>query len=37
MPASPADSAIYRDLLGDPEIAALFTDSAELRRWYGLS
>ncbi len=31
MPASPADSAIYRDLLGDPEIAALFTDSAELR------
>lgn len=31
MPASPADSAIYRDLLGDAETAALFTDSAEIR------
>lgn len=31
MPASPADSAIYRSLLGDEETAALFTDSAEVR------
>ncbi len=31
MPAAPADSAIYRDLLGDAETAALFTDSAEVR------
>lgn len=31
MPAAPADSAIYKDLLGDPETAALFSDSAELR------
>jgi 3-carboxy-cis,cis-muconate cycloisomerase len=31
MPASPADSAIYRKLLGDEEVAALFTDSAETR------
>lgn len=31
MPAAPADSAIYRDLMGDAETAALFTDSAELR------
>ncbi len=31
MPASPLDSLLYRDLLGDPEIARLFTDSAELR------
>lgn len=31
MPASPLDSAIYRDLLGDPEVARLFTDSAEVR------
>ena len=31
MPASPADSALYRDLFSDPEAQALFTDSAELR------
>jgi 3-carboxy-cis,cis-muconate cycloisomerase len=31
MPATPADSAIYRDLLGDAETAALFSDSAEIR------
>lgn len=31
MPAAPADSAIYRDLLGDAETAALFTDNAEVR------
>lgn len=31
MPAAPADSAIYRELLGDAETAALFTDSAEVR------
>lgn len=31
MPAAPADSAIYRDLFGDAETAALFTDSAEVR------
>ncbi|MFN4154456.1 MAG: lyase family protein [Paracoccaceae bacterium] len=31
MPASPADSALYRRLLGDDETAALFTDSAEVR------
>lgn len=31
MPASPVDSAIYRDLFGDAEISALFTDSAEVR------
>lgn len=31
MPASPADSAIYRHLFGDDEIAALFSDSAEVR------
>jgi 3-carboxy-cis,cis-muconate cycloisomerase len=31
MPASPADSAIYRKLFSDPEIAQLFTDSAEVR------
>ncbi len=31
MPATPLDSALYRDLLGDPEIAQLFTDSAEVR------
>lgn len=31
MPAAPADSAIYRDLFGDAEMAALFTDSAEAR------
>jgi len=31
MPASPADSAIYRDLFSDEATAALFTDSAEIR------
>jgi len=31
MPAAPADSALYRQLLGDDETAALFTDSAEIR------
>jgi 3-carboxy-cis,cis-muconate cycloisomerase len=31
MPASPADSAIYRRLLGDDETAQLFSDSAEVR------
>lgn len=31
MPASPADSALYRGLFGDDETAALFTDSAEIR------
>jgi 3-carboxy-cis,cis-muconate cycloisomerase len=31
MPASPADSALYRQLLGDEETARLFSDSAELR------
>ena len=31
MPATPLDSALYRDLLGDREIAGLFTDAAELR------
>jgi len=31
MPATPFDSALYRDLLAEPEAAALFTDSAELR------
>lgn len=31
MPASPFDSAIYRDLLCDSEMTALFTDSAEVR------
>ncbi len=31
MPASPADSAIYRSLFGDGQAAALFTDSAEIR------
>ncbi len=31
MPASPLDSAIYRHLFGDPEVAKLFTDSAEVR------
>ena len=31
MPASPIDSAIYRDLFGDKDVGALFTDSAELR------
>ncbi len=31
MPASPADSALYRRLFSDDETAALFTDSAEIR------
>lgn len=31
MPASAADSAIYRSLFSDEETAALFTDSAEIR------
>lgn len=31
MPAASADSAIYKDLLGDSETAQLFTDSAEVR------
>jgi 3-carboxy-cis,cis-muconate cycloisomerase len=31
MPAAPADSALYRDLFGDAETAAFFTDGAELR------
>ena len=31
MPASPADSALYRNLFNDDEVSALFTDSAELR------
>jgi 3-carboxy-cis,cis-muconate cycloisomerase len=31
MPASPADSQIYRRLFGDDDTAALFTDTAELR------
>lgn len=31
MPAAPADSTIYKELLGDSETAQLFTDSAELR------
>ena len=31
MPASPADSALYRGLFSDEATAALFTDSAEIR------
>ena len=31
MPASPADSAIYRDLFSDQDTARLFTDSAQIR------
>lgn len=31
MPATPYDSAIFRDLFGDAEIARLFTDSADIR------
>ena len=31
MPASPAASALYGPLFNDPETAALFTDSAEIR------
>ncbi|MBM9593091.1 class-II fumarase/aspartase family protein [Roseitranquillus sediminis] len=31
MPASPADSAIYRELMGDAEVARLLSDTAEVR------
>lgn len=31
MAVTPFDSAIWRDIYGDPEIAVLFTDSAEVR------
>lgn len=31
MPASPADSALYRGLFGDEDTARLFTDAAEVR------
>jgi 3-carboxy-cis,cis-muconate cycloisomerase len=31
MSASPFDSALYRDLFGDAEVARLFSDSAEVR------
>jgi 3-carboxy-cis,cis-muconate cycloisomerase len=31
MPASPLDSAIYRDLFGDAEVGRLFSDTAEVR------
>jgi 3-carboxy-cis,cis-muconate cycloisomerase len=31
MPATPYDSAIFRDLFGDAEVARLFSDSAEVR------
>lgn len=31
LPASPAESALYRQLFGDDETALLFTDSAEVR------
>ncbi len=31
MPASPFDSAIYRDLFGDADLARLFSDTTELR------
>ncbi|NND42779.1 MAG: adenylosuccinate lyase family protein, partial [Silicimonas sp.] len=31
MTASPADSAIYRNLFGDADIARLFSDTAEVR------
>ncbi|MBV1904381.1 MAG: adenylosuccinate lyase family protein [Marinosulfonomonas sp.] len=31
MPATPLDSAIYRDLMGDADVAKLFTDSADVR------
>ena len=30
MPASPLDSALYRELFGDAEVARLFTDTAEV-------
>ena len=31
MPATPLDSALYRDLFGDAEVGQLFTDRAEIR------
>lgn len=31
MPTTPYDSAIFRDLFGDAEVAKLFTDSADIR------
>ena len=31
MPASPLDSALYRDLFGDVEVGQLFADAAEIR------
>ena len=31
MPATPLDSQIYRDLLGDEPVARLYTDAAEIR------
>ena len=31
MPATPLDSALYRDLFGDAEVGQLFTDTAEIR------
>ncbi len=31
MPATPLDSALYRNLFGDIEVGKLFTDSAEIR------
>ncbi len=31
MPATPLDSAVYRELLGDPEVARLLSDAAEVR------
>lgn len=31
MPATPLDSALYRDLFGDAEMGRLFTDTAEVR------
>jgi 3-carboxy-cis,cis-muconate cycloisomerase len=31
MSVSPFDSALYRDLFGDAEIARLFSDTAEVR------
>ncbi len=31
MPATPLDSALYRELFGDTEVGQLFTDTAEIR------
>lgn len=31
MPASPADSTLYRKLFGDDEVVTLFTDNADVR------